>query len=229
MSGRLFPGPKSSLPPANTPGSATTPSWRRSMAGAAAFDAPPADLTAYERFVSALASRYGDNVPFVQLWDQPNQPSHWGNAPADAMEYMSLLAVGSNAARGANPNAVVLLAELDPFPGNGGIDDLQFLRQVYNAGGSAFFDIVAARVDGGARTPYDRSLRPDEAALSRVVLLHEVIAEAGDLAKPIWATHYGWDAGRIAGSLGETTQADYVVAGLERARAEWPWMGPLFQ
>ena len=206
-----------------------SPAWIRSPGGATAFDAPPADLTAYERFVSALVSRYGDKVPFVQLWDLPNQPSHWGNASADAMAYVSLLAVGSNAARGANPNAVVLLAELDPFPGNGGANDLEFLRQVYNAGGSAFFDIVAARVDGGARTPYDRSVRPDEAALSRVILIREVITAAGDPAKPIWATHYGWDTNRIAGSLSETTQADYVVAGLERARAEWPWMGPLFQ
>ena len=118
------------------------------------------------------------------------------------MAYVSLLAVGSNAARGANPNAVVLLAELDPFPGDGGTNDLQFLRQVYNAGGSAFFDIVAARVDGGARTPYDRAVRPDEAALSRVILIREAMAAAGDAAKPIWATHYGWDTGRIAGSVG---------------------------
>ncbi|HEX2281616.1 MAG TPA: beta-galactosidase [Thermomicrobiales bacterium] len=206
-----------------------SPSWIRSPAGATAFDAPPADLAAYERFVSALASRYGDNVPFIQLWDLPNRPSHWGNASADAMAYVSLLAVGSNAARGANPNAVVLLAELDPFPGNSEVNDLQFLRQVYNAGGSAFFDIVAARVDGGARTPYDRTVRPDEATLSRVILLREAMAAAGDPAKPIWATHYGWDTNTIAGSVGETTQADYVVAGLERARAEWPWMGPLFQ
>jgi hypothetical protein len=206
-----------------------SPSWIRSPAGAAAFDAPPADLTAYERFVSALASRYGDDVPFIQVWDLPNRPSHWGNAPADAMGYVSLLAVGSNAARGANPNAVVLLAELDPFPENGETNDLQFLRQVYNAGGSAFFDIVAARVDGGARTPYDRAVRPGEAALSRVILIREAMAAAGDPAKPIWATHYGWDAGRFAGSFAETTQADYVVAGLDRARAEWPWMGPLFQ
>ena len=205
------------------------PSWIRSPAAAAAFDAPPADLTAYERFVSALASRYGDDVPFLQLWDLPNRPSNWGNASADAMAYVSLLAVGSNAARGANPNAIVLLAELDPFPANGGINDLQFLRLVYNAGGSAFFDIVAARVDGGARTPYDRFVRPDEAALSRAILIREAMAAAGDPAKPIWATHYGWDASQIAGRIGETTQADYVVAGLERARAEWPWMGPLFQ
>ena len=206
-----------------------SPSWIRSPAGATAFDAPPADLAAYERFVSALASRYGDNVPYIQLWDLPNRPSHWGNAPADAMAYVKLLAVGSNAARGANPNAVVLLAELDPFPSNGGVNDLQFLRQVYNAGGSAFFDIVAARVDGGARPPYDRTVRPDEATLSRVILLREAMAAVDDPAKPIWATHYGWDTNRIAGSVGETTQADYVVAGLERARAEWPWMGPLFQ
>ena len=206
-----------------------SPSWIRSPAGATAVDAPPADLAAYERFVGALASRYGDEVPFIQLWDLPNRPSHWGNASADAMAYVSLLAVGSNAARGANPNAVVLLAELDPFPGPGGINDLQFLRQVYNAGGSAFFDIVAARVDGGARTPYDRTVRPDEATLSRVILIREAMADSGDPAKPIWATHYGWDTSRIAGSAGETTQAEYVVAGLERARAEWPWMGPLFQ
>ena len=178
MSGRASPGRRSSPHPGNTHWERydaivealnrrgispvavlhRSPSWIRSPAGAAAFDAPPADLTAYERFVSALTSRYGDKVPFIQLWDLPNRPSHWGNASADAMAYVSLLAVGSNAARGANPNAVVLLAELDPFPGDGGIDDLQFLRQVYNAGGSAFFDIVAARVDGGARTPYDRCL-----------------------------------------------------------------------
>lgn len=206
-----------------------SPSWIRSPAGATAFDAPPADLTAYERFVTAFASRYGDNVPFIQLWDLPNRPSHWGNASADAMAYVQLLAVGSNAARGANPNAVVLLAELDPFPGDDGTNDLQFLRQVYNAGGSAFFDIAAARVDGGARTPYDRAVRRDEAALSRVILIREAMAAAGDAAKPIWATHYGWDTSRIAGSVDATTQADYVVAGLERARAEWPWMGPLFQ
>ena len=206
-----------------------SPSWIRSPGASEAFDAPPADLAAFERFVSALVSRYGDSVPFIQLWDLPNRPENWGNAPADPNAYVSLLAVGSNAARSVNPNSVVLLAELDPFPDPGGANDLQFLRDVYTAGGGSFFDVVAARIDGGTRTPYDRSTRPNEAALSRVILIRDVMGEAGDLAKPIWATHYGWDATQIAGPVRETTQADYVVAGLERARAEWPWMGPLFQ
>ncbi|MGH2615625.1 MAG: beta-galactosidase, partial [Thermomicrobiales bacterium] len=170
-----------------------SPAWIRSPAGAAAFDAPPADLAAYERFVGALASRYGDRVPFIQVWDLPNRPSHWGDAPADATAYVSMLAVGSNAARGANPNAVILLAELDPFPGNGAANDLVFLRQIYAAGGSAFFDIVTARVDGGRQTPYDRSTESGEPSISRAILIRDVVVEAGDLAKPIWATHYGWD------------------------------------
>ena len=205
-----------------------SPSWIRSPEGAAAFDAPPADLVAYERFTSALASRYGDGVPFIQIWDLPNRPSHWGNAPADAAGYVSLLAVGSNAARGANPNAVVLLAELDPFPENSGPNDLDFLRQIYAGGAAAFFDVIAARVNGGTRTPYDRGSDPNQASLSRAILIRDVVAEAGDLAKPIWATHYGWEASPAGGVVPENAQAAYTVAGLERARAEWPWMGLVF-
>ena len=204
-----------------------SPAWIRSPSGASAFDAPPADLTAFERFVGALVTRYGDQVPFIQIWDLPNRPSHWGGKPVEASAYVSLLAIGSNAARGANPNAIILLAELDPFPPDGAPNDLDFLRQIYAVGGGAFFDVVAVRVDGGTRTPYDRRVGADSAALSRAILLREVVVAAGDGAKPIWATHYGWNSDPSA--LNETVQAAYTIAGLERARAEWPWMGPLFQ
>jgi hypothetical protein len=207
-----------------------SPTWIRSPAGAAAFDAPPADLAAYERFVVAVATRYGERVPFIQIWDLPNRSGNWGNAPPDAAAYVSLLAIGSNAARGANPNAVILLAEFDPFPDSGDANDLGFLRAVYGSGGAAFFDIVAVRVNGGARTPYDRATRAGEPSLSRAILIREVMTEAGDLAKPIWATHFGWEANAEgSGFLTDSMQAAYSIAGLERARAEWPWMGPLFQ
>jgi hypothetical protein len=205
-----------------------SPAWIRSPQGATAFDAPPADLAAFERFVGAVAGRYGDDVPFIQLWDLPNRATHWGNGAPDVMAYVSLLAVGSNAARGANPNAVLLLAELEPFPSDGAPNDLEFLRDIYAAGGGAFFDIVAARVDGGLRTPYDAAIAPGEPSLSRVILLRDVVDQAGDVAKPIWATHYGWQIGGGGSPITETIQADYVLGGLQRAREEWPWMGPLF-
>ena len=96
-----------------------SPSWIRSPGAGDAFDAPPADLSAFERYVGALASRYADRVQFLQIWDLPNDSGHWGGATPDAASYVSLLAVGSNAARGANPNAVILLAEFEPLPAAG--------------------------------------------------------------------------------------------------------------
>lgn len=206
-----------------------SPSWIRSPGAGGAFDAPPADLSAFERFVAALVSRYEDRAPFLQIWDVPNVASHWGGAAPDPASYVSLLAVGSNAARGANPNAVIVLAELEPLP-EGEQNDLAFLERIYAAGGSAFFDIVALRLDGGDRSPYDRGANPARLSLSRAILARETMVAADDAATPIWATHYGWSSSE-AGSAAEGAdlQARYTIAGLQRARAEWPWMGPMFQ
>lgn len=140
-----------------------SPPWIRSPEGAGAFDAPPADLPAFERFVTALAGRYGDRVPFIQVWDLPNRASHWGGTSADPASYVSLLAVGSNAARGANPNAVILLAELDVPLDAGGRDDLEFLQGIYTAGGGAFSTLSppASTAAGAPRsTARRRQMRP---------------------------------------------------------------------
>jgi hypothetical protein len=207
-----------------------SPTWIRSPGAGDALDAPPADLSAFERFVSALVSRYEDRVQFLQIWDLPNVSSRWGGVTPDAASYVSLLAVGSNAARGANPNAVILLAEFEQLPAAGEPSDLDFLQRVYAAGGSAFFDIVALRLDGGSRSPYDRGTGPERLNLSRAILTRETMVAAGDLTTPIWATHFGWGSSQT-GPAAEAAelQARYTIAGLQRARAEWPWMGPLFQ
>ncbi|HEU0114422.1 MAG TPA: beta-galactosidase, partial [Thermomicrobiales bacterium] len=206
-----------------------SPTWARAPGAASAFDAPPTDPGAYERFVQEFVGRYGDKAPFIQIWDLPNRPDHWGGQAATPGGYLELLARAFNAARSANPNVSVVLAELDPFPGPGAPDDLAFLQGLYTAGGAPFFDVVAARVDGGGRTPYDRGVSASAPSLSRATLLRELLHANGDDQKPIWATHYGWRAS-AAGQpgLSPDDQAAFAVAGIERARAEWPWMGPLF-
>jgi hypothetical protein len=50
--------------------------------------------------------------------------------------------------------------------------------------------------------------------------------EEGDSTKPVWLTHFGWD---IGDGISRQTQAEYLVAGMERVRTEWPWAGPVFQ
>jgi len=207
-----------------------SPGWVRASDAAEAFDAPPVDPAAYERFVNAVATRYGDRLSAVQLWDLPNRSDHWGGKPPDPAAYVTLIGYGSNGVRGANPDVPVLLAELDPRPETGMRDrDLAYLDQVYRAGGAPYFDVVAARVDGGRDTPFDRAVDADGTNLSRAVLFREVMERAGDGAKPVWATHYGWQAeGPEQRGVSPSDQAEYTVAGIERARTEWPWMGPMF-
>lgn len=213
-----------------------SPAWARAPEQADAFDAPPRDGEDYRRFVETVVTRYrpepGNDrpgVPFVQIWDLPNRADRWGGAAPDATAYTTLLSLGFNAARAANPNATVVLAELDPHPRpEAAGDDLAFLGGVYRAGGAAFFHVAAAAVDGGDRSPFDRGVDVTTPGLSRATLIREAMAAAGDEAKPVWATHYGWRAGDGPGAVSPADQAAYAVAGLERARAEWPWMGPMF-
>ena len=204
-----------------------TPVWARAQDASEAFDAPPAEAQRFSDFVSVLAERYGQYIRYFQIGNQPNNPQHWGGNAASATEYLRILAPSFNAVRTSNPEAKVVLAELDPYGGNGALgDDLQYLEAIYDAGGSPYFDVVSAQIDGGSASPFDRRISTSSPSLSRAILFRETVHEHGDDQKPIWFTHYGWDG---AESVSRSTQADYLVAGIERIRAEWPWAGLVFQ
>jgi len=202
-----------------------SPAWVRAAEAPGAIDAPPRDIEDFGRFVAAVVGRYGDRVPFVQLWDRPNQEAQWGNSTVDGAAYTNLLARGANAARTAGAAGIVL-AELAPAVGGATATaaDLRFLASVYAAGGGAFFDIGAVALDGGGRSPYDRLVAPGVANLSRAVLYREVMVAHGDASKPLWATRFGWNTGAESG-VDPSAQATFVAAGVGRARAEWPWLG----
>jgi hypothetical protein len=204
-----------------------TPNWARDSDGAGVLDTPPAEPQRYADFVSVLVERYGQYIRFYQVWDRPNDPNHWGGAPASPSDYLNLLAPSFNAIRTANSEAKVILAEFDPYGGGGALgDDLRFLDGVYDAGGAPYFDVVSAEIDGGSASPFDRRISTGSPSLSRAILFRETVHEHGDDQKPIWFTHYGWDG---IESVSRDTQADYLVAGIERMRAEWPWAGLAYQ
>ena len=58
------------------------------------------------------------------------------------------------------------------------------------------------------------------------------MARHGDDKTPLWATTFGWNALPAAkspwGGVGEEAQAAYAAQALAKARADWPWLGPLF-
>ena len=189
--------------------------------------AAPANAADFASFLSQFVGRYGAYIDYVQVWDRPNDPTHWGGFVATADQYVGILAPAFNAIRTANGQTQVILAEFsDTGAGNVVGDDIRFLRRVYDVGGAPYFDAAAASIDGGEASPYDRRVSGDTASLSRAELFRETLSQEGDDTKPVWITHYGWDLGD---GISRQTQADYLVAGMQRIRTEWPWAGPVFQ
>ncbi len=203
---------------------AHSPDWARSPAGIGSVDAPPAVIEDYASFVQQVVARYKGKVQYVQLWDLPNRADRWGGVAATPVQYTDLLALGFNAARTGEAETKVVLAEFDPA-GDGMFGaDLRFLRAIYDLGRSGFFDVVAARIDGGTASPYDRTVHQQRENLSRAVLFRELMVAKGDVEKPIWLTRYGWQTPSVSAE----DQAAFLVGAIERARAEWPWLGVMF-
>jgi polysaccharide biosynthesis protein PslG len=203
------------------------PQWSRPTGTAEQTVAPPADMADFAAFAGDFVRRYGSYIGYVQVWDHPNDPKMWGGRAAQPDQYLELLAPAFNAIRSADPRAQVILAEFADRDSAGLVGaDITYLRAIYEAGGAPIFDVVAASVDGGAASPYDRRVHANQLSLSRAVIFREVLRDHDDSIKPIWLTHFGWDA---VGAISREDQAEYLVAGIERIRAEWPWAGLVFQ
>jgi len=199
-------------------------------------NSPPADPDDYARFVAAVVEHFKGRVRFYQIWNEPNLFTEWGFDPAhpvDPAEYVELLAAAAAAARGADPNVVILTAPLafnfETVELRGNMSDVDYLRGMYEAGAAEHFDVLSVNAFGIERPPEDP---PDEAALNfrRVELQRRIMEEAGDRCTPVWAAEYGWNAapegvGSMWGGVGEEDQAAWTVAGVDYARTYWPWSG----
>jgi O-antigen ligase len=202
-------------------------------------DAPPADVPdpeLFAAFAGAFAERYGDQIDYYQIWDEPNLGSQWGGR-ANPSAYADLLARAARAVRDADRQARILLAGLAPTTETGpqNLSEVCYLERLYQVGAAPYFDVVAAKPYGFDTGPHDRRVDPSVLNVSRILLLREVMVEHGDGGKAIWASHWGWNAlpegwrGRpsIWGQTDEETQASRTIAMLERARNEWPWIGAM--
>jgi O-antigen ligase len=196
---------------------------------------PPENPDRFAAFAGAFAARYGAQVAHYQVWDEPNLADHWGGRSVNPPAYADLLARTACAIRASDPDAPIILAGLAPTVETGpqNLSDVRYLEQLYQAGAASTFDVIAGKPYGFYTGPDDR--RADESVLnfSRLILLRETMVRHGDADKAVWASHWGWNALPHAwsgapsawGQTDEETQAAYTVAALERARAEWPWVG----
>ncbi len=200
--------------------------------------APPNNPTHFANWAAEFARRYGDQIRYYIIWDEPNLTTHWGNQPVNPLEYAALLTATAEAIRAADSDAVIVAAPLAPTVEEGpqNLADSLYLQELYQAGAAEAFDVVAAKPYGFNTAPDDRRVDMDVLNFSRVILLREVMLANGDGATAVWAGNWGWNslpanwqgAPSIWGETDETTRANWTIAALERARREWPWMGVMF-
>ncbi len=190
-------------------------------------DCPSSQCRRFASFLTEFVRRMVRTLPMCRFWDRPNDPAQLVGAGATPDQYVGLLAPAFNAVRTANGMTQVILSEFADRDASGTLgSDIRFLEGIYSVGGAPYFDAVAAAIDGGVASPYDRRVASRTPSLSRAVLFRELLLEKGDDTKPVWITHYGWD---LSPDIDRTKQAEYLVAGIERIRTEWPWAGPVFQ
>jgi hypothetical protein len=212
----------------------TTPGWAR-PSNTNPFT-PPAELVDFGNFARALATRYGDQIDYYQIWDEPNLSAHWGGKFVDPSGYARLLREGAINIRAVDGKTTILTAALAPTLESGplNLDEPAFLSGLYAANAAAWFDVVAAQ-------PYGFDQEPAAAAgnnqlnFARVELVRQTMVAHADQGKAIWATAFGWSSlpqpwqGTPSPwpSLSPDRQSTYTLQAIRRARTDWPWLGPI--
>jgi polysaccharide biosynthesis protein PslG len=199
---------------------------------------PPDDPADFGEFVAAFITHFRGRVRYIQIWNEPNLLSEWGGRAPNPAEYLRLLQVAFVRARQTDPEVRVLSAPLAPTLEDSGIatNDLLYLSRLYQLGAGQYFDILSANAFGQDLTADDP---PNPAVLNfrRVELERNIMALASDTGKAVWINEYGWNASPayfktrgdtlIWQRVTEEEQVAYTVRGIQKARSDWPWAGPL--
>jgi len=154
---------------------------------AAAGTSPPKGLylpwndpgNVWGRFVYTIASRYRNDVTYWEVWNEPDLGTvFWSGSKAD---YYQLLKVAYQAAKAANPNAVVLFAGLAYWTAPSYFEDILKLMAAdpTASANNHYFDISAWHWYSRPLDAYDKTL-----------WVRQTMQHYG-LNKPIWINEAG--------------------------------------
>lgn len=225
------------------------PIWARSDKVFPA-DGPPDKLQDFADFVHAVATRYQGKIQAYEIWNEPNLAREWGNKPPEPQHYVELLKAAYEAIKAADPKALIISAGLAPTTASGAVamPDLQFIQEMYKAGGAKYFDLLGAH-GAGYKAPPEMS--PDDVAsdpkynhgengagriycFRHVEDVRKVMEQNGDADKRIAVLEFGWTTDNRPNSpyrwhaVTEAEQADYFVRAYQWASEHWrPWIGAM--
>jgi len=211
----------------------TTPGWARvedcaSRAGRIAdYWCPPANPQDFGDFTRTLVEHYdGDGIndapgsPRVAVWQIWNEPSTRGTWPGSAAKYGEMLVAGYEAAKAADPSAVVITGGVYLYDGMGTDpnDGIPFLNAAIAAVPQA-----ANAFDALAIHPFMPTSAPDAPIIFSTISMWGRIETAQNWlqqygGRPLWISEVGWSTcvpaqpgcnADVAKS--EAQQANYMV------------------
>jgi GH35 family endo-1,4-beta-xylanase len=182
----------------------------------------------FAAFVAAFAAHFRGRVRHVIIWNEPNLSQEWGYRPVDPAGYVELLRRSYLAAKAVNRDVLILAGALAPTlaPAGSewGLNDLDYLQAMYDAGAAAYFDVLAVHAYGWTFDP-DEPPAADAVNFRRTELLRQVMQRNGDGAKPIIITEAGWnDHPRWTKAVRPAQRVAYTLRAYRLALEEWPWV-----
>ena len=126
-----------------------TPVWASSQPGLASAygsgaTAMPAQMVAWDSYVTAVATRYAGRITAYEVWNAPENPSFWsGDAVTMGANMAELAAHAGTSVRAADPSAQVVSPALSA----------DGLAQFLAAGGGSSVDAIATSLNSPGTAP----------------------------------------------------------------------------
>jgi len=189
---------------------------------------PDESFEDFARYAGAFAERYRDAIDAIIIWNEPNLSFEWGYRPVDPAAYVRLLRASHQQIKAANPDAQVLAGALAPTleqPGSAaGLNEIDFLTAMYQAGAAPYLDALAIHTYG-FRDPPVAEPAPERLNFRRAELLREIMIAQGDAEKPVMITESGWnDHPRWAAAVRPSQRSAYTIQAFKYAEANWLWL-----
>jgi len=172
-----------------------TPQWasqrpQEPSDGGPGSSAPPSDIGSWDKFITALVTRYKGRIQAYEILNEPNLAKYFTGSVADQFVLLK--------------HAYMIIKQIDPSatvlsPGYMGKGFLQ-LDQLLAMGGAQYIDVVAYHF-------YDFPAKPE--AMDGFIKSVLNVLTSHQIDKPIWDTEIGYGPGQTFS--GEDQQASYFV------------------
>jgi hypothetical protein len=156
---------------------------------------PDRDLIA--ALASNLASRYATTLLAIEPFPGANTQSGWGTKP-DPNNYSNMVKTIYQRLQEIDPEIVVVAAGLQPEISPTDIDDLTFLKALYDLDCAPFMPVVGIRLANIPGVPTQSPTESDSNTLRHYEAVRNVMLKHQHQNGLIWVTGFSWDSSVVS-------------------------------